>query len=63
MARLLAVEANDALVLLIVGPSLGRGSRGRGSRTLLEGRSLGSGFGGLSHGLGHLLMFPGKLLK
>ena len=63
VARLLAIKAHDGLVLLIVGTALSRRSRGRRGGTLLESRSLGSGFSGLGHGFGHLLMLPGKLLK
>ena len=63
MTWLLAVEADDGFVLLIVGSALGWRSRGRGSGTLLEGRSLRSGFVGLGHGFGHLFVLPGKLLE
>ena len=63
VAWLLAVEADDGLVLLIERSALGRRSRGGRSRTLLEGGSLGSGFVGLGHGLGHLFVLPSKLLE
>ena len=63
VAGLLAGETDDGFILLAVGTAFWRRSRRRGSGTLLKSRSLGSGFGGLGHGFGHLFTLPGKLLK
>ena len=62
MARLLAIETDHRFILL-ERPAFPGWSVGGGSGTLLEGWSLRGCLGGFGHGLSHLFMLPGELLK